>query len=57
MFQVSYNKDWHVFEIINFLILGVLGVSKKKFTYLFQSKIFIKLLNFFRDCLVRRYVN
>jgi len=25
MFQVSYNKDWHVFEIINFLILGVLG--------------------------------
>ncbi|CAG8712094.1 uncharacterized protein OCT59_010038 [Rhizophagus irregularis] len=25
MFQVSYNKDWHVFEIVNFLILGVLG--------------------------------
>ncbi|CAG8511417.1 1253_t:CDS:10 [Cetraspora pellucida] len=25
MFQVSYDNDWHVFEIISFLILGVLG--------------------------------
>ncbi|RIA80878.1 chloride channel [Glomus cerebriforme] len=25
MFQVFYNKDWHVFEIVNFLILGVIG--------------------------------
>ncbi|CAG8662407.1 9063_t:CDS:10 [Gigaspora margarita] len=25
MFQVTYDNEWHVFEIISFLILGVLG--------------------------------
>ncbi|CAG8546478.1 15064_t:CDS:10 [Funneliformis mosseae] len=25
MFQVSYDKDWHTFEIVSFLILGILG--------------------------------
>ena len=39
MFQVSYDKDWHVFEIVNFLILGVLGVRKNKLIYFYLISI------------------
>ena len=27
LFQVTYDKDWHAYELFPFLILGVLGVS------------------------------
>jgi len=27
MFQVSYDRDWHFFEIIFFVLLGIFGVS------------------------------
>ena len=27
MFQVTYDRDWHFFEIFFFIILGVFGVS------------------------------
>lgn len=27
LFQVTYNRDWHFFEIIFFVILGIFGVS------------------------------
>lgn len=26
LFQVTYNRDWHFFEIIFFVVLGVFGV-------------------------------
>ena len=26
LFQVTYNRDWHFFEIIFFVILGIFGV-------------------------------
>ena len=36
-FQVTYDCDWHFFEVIFFVILGILGVSVTVFlleTYL-----------------------
>jgi chloride channel 3/4/5 len=27
LFQVTYDRDWHFFEIIFFVILGIFGVS------------------------------
>ena len=27
LFQVTYDKDWHAYELIPFLLLGVFGVS------------------------------
>ena len=27
LFQVTYDRDWHFFEIIFFIILGIFGVS------------------------------
>lgn len=27
LFQVTYDRDWHFFEIIFFIIIGILGVS------------------------------
>jgi len=27
MFQVSYDRDWHFFEMIFFVLLGIFGVS------------------------------
>lgn len=27
LFQVTYDHDWHFFEIIFFVILGIFGVS------------------------------
>jgi hypothetical protein len=33
LFQVTYDRDWHFFEIIFFVILGIFGVSKKSLFY------------------------
>lgn len=33
LFQVTYDRDWHFFEIMFFVILGIFGVSP--FTYPF----------------------
>lgn len=27
LFQVTYNRSWHFFEIIFFVILGIFGVG------------------------------
>ena len=27
LFQVTYDRDWHFFEIIFFVVLGIFGVS------------------------------
>ena len=27
LFQVTYDRDWHFFEIIFFVILGIFGVN------------------------------
>jgi H+/Cl- antiporter ClcA len=27
LFQVTYNRDWHFFEIMFFVILGIFGVQ------------------------------
>lgn len=27
LFQVTYDRDWHFFEIIFFVILGIFGVT------------------------------
>lgn len=29
LFQITYDRDWHFFEIIFFIILGIFGVSPK----------------------------
>lgn len=29
LFQVTYNRSWHFFEIIFFVILGIFGVGDK----------------------------
>ncbi len=29
LFQVTYDRDWHFFEIIFFVVLGIFGVSAK----------------------------
>ena len=28
LFQVTYDRDWHFFEIIFFIIIGIFGVSE-----------------------------
>ena len=34
LFQVTYDRDWHFFEIIFFIILGIFGVSQvRHFSY------------------------
>ena len=33
LFQVTYDKDWHAYELFPFLILGVLGVSVRIHAY------------------------
>ncbi len=30
LFQVTYDKDWHAYELFPFLLLGVFGVSLGK---------------------------
>ena len=30
LFQVTYDRDWHFFEIIFFIILGIFGVSEAR---------------------------
>lgn len=32
LFQVTYNRDWHFFEIIFFVILGIFGVRMWPFS-------------------------
>lgn len=32
LFQVTYDRDWHFFEIIFFIILGIFGVSPQLVT-------------------------
>jgi len=27
LFQATYDRDWHFFEVLSFLIIGVFGVS------------------------------
>lgn len=27
LFQVTYDRDWHFFEIIFFIVLGIFGVG------------------------------
>lgn len=27
LFQITYDRDWHFFEIIFFVILGIFGVN------------------------------
>lgn len=39
LFQVTYDRDWHFFEIIFFVIIGVFGVSFQSIPY------FIKVLD------------
>lgn len=33
LFQVTYDRDWHFFEIIFFIIIGIFGVSYLLFIY------------------------
>lgn len=33
LFQVTYDRDWHFFEIIFFVILGIFGVSDRIYCY------------------------
>ena len=33
LFQVTYDRDWHFFEIIFFIILGIFGVSPKPIAF------------------------
>ena len=33
LFQVTYNRDWHFFEIMFFVILGIFGVQPQVFFY------------------------
>jgi len=47
MFQVTYDRDWHFFEIIFFIILGVFGV--RTLFSLFPMQILSRL---FRVCMV-----
>lgn len=57
MFQVSYDRDWHFFEMIFFVLLGVFGVCicyPTPILYKFQSydqldSMFVFSFNFFRD--------
>jgi len=32
LFQVTYDRDWHFFEITFFVILGIFGVSMRPFS-------------------------
>jgi chloride channel 3/4/5 len=34
LFQVTYDRDWHFFEIVFFIILGIFGVSFSLFLLL-----------------------
>lgn len=34
LFQVSYDRDWHFFEIGGFILIGIFGVSGHNITYL-----------------------
>jgi chloride channel 3/4/5 len=31
LFQVSYDRDWHYFEIPAYVLIGIFGVSKTRF--------------------------
>lgn len=34
LFQVTYNRSWHFFEIIFFVILGIFGVCDNQYDFL-----------------------
>jgi chloride channel 3/4/5 len=34
LFQVTYDRDWHFFEIIFFVVLGIFGVGAPPVSYL-----------------------
>jgi chloride channel 3/4/5 len=42
LFQVTYDRDWHFFEILFFVVLGIFGVS------LFLIVMVLNLLTFRR---------
>jgi chloride channel 3/4/5 len=33
LFQVTYDRDWHFFEIVFFVIIGAFGVSPRPFLF------------------------
>jgi hypothetical protein len=33
LFQVTYERDWHAYDLIGFALLGVCGVSTKGLIY------------------------
>jgi chloride channel 3/4/5 len=37
LYQVKYSTGWHGFELVPFVLLGVLGVSPKAFHMLSRS--------------------
>ena len=54
LFQVTYNRDWHFFEIMFFVILGIFGVlySHPRGGFAFSSASIPKLIKFQRDYMV-----
>ena len=38
LFQVTYNRDWHFFEIMFFVILGIFGVRLHVSFFFHQTK-------------------
>lgn len=54
LFQVTYNRDWHFFEIMFFVILGIFGVlySHPRGGLLFLPPSIPKLIKFQRDYMV-----
>lgn len=44
LFQVTYDRDWHFFEVMFFVILGIFGVS--------TSSLFLGTCNADDDCRV-----
>lgn len=43
MFQVSYDRDWHFFEMIFFVFLGIFGVCGTRFVYQGTGKLMHRL--------------
>lgn len=51
LFQVTYDRDWHFFEILFFIVLGVFGVSFLiTFTYLQFTISFLHLGSLWSIC-------
>ena len=41
LFQVTYDRDWHFFEIIFFVILGIFGVCSTPTSLYVSDHIFL----------------